>query len=197
MFQSTLPRGERLGYRDFSEIFLQFQSTLPRGERRACRSSSRQRTLVSIHAPARGATASSSSHQAASSSFQSTLPRGERPDAHVRLVVAVQRFNPRSREGSDTTPPVHPATTRRFNPRSREGSDCHSLRASDQVTCFNPRSREGSDCRFGFYLGKALRVSIHAPARGATRQPASARNLTPQFQSTLPRGERLMQPARR
>ena len=77
---------------------------------------------------------------------------------------------------------------------------------------FNPRSREGSD---GLYilLLKSFRISIHAPARGATGDAvrkqiqatisihAPARGATAQshpmklshkFQSTLPRGERLI-----
>ena len=55
MFQFTLPRGERLIWRQFLE-----------GDQR-----------VSIHAPAGGATADSAA-PAADVSFQFTLPRGER-----------------------------------------------------------------------------------------------------------------------
>ena len=55
-----------------------------------------------------------------------------------------------------------------FNPRSREGSDCLCIRLSGQKSDFNPRSREGSD-RFNVY-------GLAAPG---------------EFQSTLPRGERL------
>ena len=54
-----------------------------------------------------------------------------------------------------------------FNPRSREGSDlrfgyCHSVRDN-----FNPRSREGSDTVEQSDYSKK-KISIHAPARGAT-----------------------------
>ncbi len=101
---------------------------------------------------------------------------------------------------------------RNFNPRSREGSDgCHE-RFNICHNNFNPRSREGSDtgcmfCGYGCHL-----ISIHAPARGATRQaaealdaqiisihaPARGATMSRQrvlitvsiFQSTLPRGER-------
>ena len=80
-------------------------------------------TCVSIHAPARGAT---QGHHAGKTMmmFQSTLPRGERP--------------------STTN---CPRRNDRFNPRSRAGSDRGPL--------------EGSRFR---------KVSIHAPARGATSQ---------------------------
>ena len=53
---------------------------------------------------------------------------------------------------------------------------------------FNPRSREGSDS--GSLHGKKVpEISIHAPARGATRLVLSCGGYT-EFQSTLPRGER-------
>ena len=76
---------------------------------------------------------------------------------------------------------------------------------------FNPRSREGSDWKER-YSGAGDRISIHAPARGATAsldgeltdqddfnprsREGSDVNLEPggyvssEFQSTLPRGER-------
>ena len=78
--------------------------------------------IISIHAPARGAT------------------KGLRP-----LPVPCRDFNPRSREGSDTCisslypfPPY-------FNPRSREGSDITVTELVVSRPNFNPRSREGSD----------------------------------------------------
>ena len=146
-----------------------------------------------------------------------------------------RNFNPRSREGSD----FHASPVQRqrqdFNPRSREGSDWPEyLRimrvASFQSTLprgerppiflmqssqryFNPRSREGSDLRTVDIPAPLRKISIHAPARGATRYEADvihhyeisihapARGATPSrtawqgglaiFQSTLPRGERL------
>ncbi len=60
-----------------------------------------------------------------------------------------------------------------FNPRSRTGSDSdlrHSLSVSDSKG-FNPRSRTGSDRITGDEWNQ-IRVSIHAPARGATRTGA-------------------------
>ncbi|RZB32344.1 MAG: hypothetical protein SRB2_04349 [Desulfobacteraceae bacterium Eth-SRB2] len=57
---------------------------------------------------------------------------------------------------------------------------------------FNPRSRTGSDLSDG-KSGAECAVSIHAPARGATRSrtPWDIERL---FQSTLPHGERHLQP---
>ena len=55
---------------------------------------------------------------------------------------------------------------------------------------FNPRSREGSDHVIGF-LDKLMRISIHAPAKGATTCPRLHARVIG-FQSTLPRRERLL-----
>ena len=142
-------------------------------------------------------------------------------------------FNPRSREGSDRATagsnnsssisihaPARGATwmalstghgSSNFNPRSREGSD-HAISAISQtIPYFNPRSREGSDKSWKTGQRGLNRISIHAPARGATeKRPhrfdrlrisihAPARGATLplkmlrhsfRFQSTLPRGER-------
>ena len=144
---------------------------------------------ISIHAPAKGATAL---HRisTAGTRFQSTLPRRERPDKDGR-VSAKENFNPRSREGSDDTSalpdtqasPFQSTLPRRerrndtillqwytnFNPRSREGSDIFDNADLLEVEYFNPRSREGSD-EFDIYNHIASKfISIHAPAKGATR----------------------------
>ena len=99
--------------------------------------------------------------------FQSTLPRGER---HAVLPV------------------VFPVDD--FNPRSREGSDRRAQRMSCSYYYFNPRSREGSDAVTDCKIDELTRISIHAPARGATSTYAWKKMISG-FQSTLPRGERL------
>ena len=75
-----------------------------------------------------------------------------------------------------------------FNPRSRAGSDAIISTIVSTGERFNPRSRAGSDP--GILGAHAhLIVSIHAPARGATRiEPTNS--IANKFQSTLPRGER-------
>ena len=56
-----------------------------------------------------------------------------------------------------------------FNPRSREGSDFGINWSGSWIgTGFNPRSREGSDVWKGIQRLVPRRVSIHAPAKGAT-----------------------------
>ena len=106
-------------------------------------------------------------------------------------MLFMRYFNPRSREGSDPTAvfllhfpsisihaPARGATagltatqnlSQDFNPRSREGSDtvCSPFVISSQY--FNPRSREGSDLPSWCIWSMASIISIHAPARGATK----------------------------
>ena len=122
---------------------------------------------ISIHAPARGATSTSSV-----------------------ITLRAHNFNPRSREGSDPPIKIHLRSFANFNPRSREGSDRRAGKIGILFPYFNPRSREGSDeaAKSGLCV---FAISIHAPARGATTifsKPKSQRI----FQSTLPRGERLV-----
>ena len=167
-------------------------------------------TEVSIHAPARGATrrktrlfkqANVSIHAPA----RGATPRGS---AEWR---ARRRFNPRAREGRDCHAPRFCCSGTRFNPRAREGRDeagRRDIHACQMFQSTRPRgARQESQCiRFSVFL-----VSIHAPARGATRDVlrhapvmrvsihAPARGATPRaalllfrnaFQSTRPRGAR-------
>ena len=79
-FQSTLPRRERLEQTTILLDFCEFQSTLPRRERLADNVKVWCPLLISIHAPAKGAT-----------------------DVENETYRTLVNFNPRSREGSDIT----------------------------------------------------------------------------------------------
>ena len=106
------------------------------------------------------------SYTNAQEQFQSTLPRRER--LHLSAVTADKScFNPRSREGSDVLIVVCFFYFQCFNPRSREGSDVDESMYIAYSRCFNPRSREGSDSLRKKFKS-AVKVSIHAPAKGAT-----------------------------
>ncbi len=146
--------------------FRLFQSTLPRRERPVADVVMDGWYLISIHAPAKGATLQV-----------------------VQFGCPTLYFNPRSREGSDfafspitiyhcisihapakgatqkITPMPIPAEN--FNPRSREGSDADNRQVKIILVDFNPRSREGSDAR-----------------------SCTTGCVTNIFQSTLPRRER-------
>ena len=64
------------------------------------------------------------------------------------------------------------------------------ITATDQARCFNPRSREGSDSDVLLTSDNMLKVSIHAPAKGATILFIPIMYGIGMFQSTLPRRER-------
>ena len=165
IFQSTLPREERLRISDlwrcsvnisihaptrgatidFLSYLLKKYDFNPRSHERSDQGDTSKTfgVYISIHAPTRGAT-----HFGKTACrlfrFQSTLPREER-----RL------------------PSTYPPALCHFNPRSHERSDNVTL---DTVLKF---------C-----------ISIHAPTRGATTSSPSTVYLR-KFQSTLPREERL------
>ena len=77
-----------------------FQSTRPRGARPAAVLMTAFAPVVSIHAPARGATCIHLIDAPPSPEFQSTRPRGARRRVAFAL-FGHGRFNPRAREGRD------------------------------------------------------------------------------------------------
>ena len=98
---------------------------------------------ISIHAPARGATRKAAI-QTYSGIFQSTLPRGERP-YHPIATQATIDFNPRSREGSDLLVPSA---------------------VNWSIISIHAPARGATT--IGLYSAIGFEISIHAPARGAT-----------------------------
>ena len=77
LFQSTHPRGVRLVLSYTTSSSKKFQSTHPRGVRPPMLWRNNRRNVVSIHAPARGATGKMQ-RQEPRKRFQSTHPRGVR-----------------------------------------------------------------------------------------------------------------------
>ena len=100
-FQSTLPQRERLVGFCFAHNPCLFQSTLPQRERQSSDPSLSSQSLISIHAPAKGATLRTS-----------------------KTPIRTLNFNPRSRKGSDCPNSSASVLPDYFNPRSRKGSDC-------------------------------------------------------------------------
>ena len=80
--------------------------------------------------------------------FRSTRPRGARLAAWDGVIGALEfrSTRPRGARPVSTPPPV----ARRWS--------------------FDPRAREGRDFDLCFVAGKSVKVSIHAPARGATNR---------------------------
>ena len=98
--------------------------------------------------------------------FQSTLPRGERRRA-LHAAVLEPGFNPRSREGSDITPPLEMVDKTGFQSTLPRGErPAHQAILSDTAS-FQSTLPRGERLDGGVYLLRP-RVSIHAPARGAT-----------------------------
>ena len=141
---------------------------------------------VSIHAPARGAT-SRILPDGRSLLFRSTLPHGERCPLHA-WSSEMSGFDPRSRTGSDGDLGLSTENIARFRSTLPHGE--RPKRPVGPPIClrFDPRSRTGSDASSVRGVARH-RVSIHAPARGATPAPAGD---SPAwlFRSTLPHGER-------
>ena len=122
--------------------------------------------LVSIHAPAWGATPSS-------------CPLGLRSG----------RFNPRTRVGCDALPRCSRESGPSFQSTHPRGVRPRTTAPHFGEHRFNPRTRVGCDAATSVQTVGLTRVSIHAPAWGATRDGQMALSAI-LFQSTHPRGVR-------
>ena len=146
IFQSTLPRRERPNTVYAIKSYQKFQSTLPRRERPPADPAPLVSMLkISIHAPAEGAT---------------LLPQC--------LTPVVWYFNPRSRGGSDSVRLPELACSVYFNPRSRGGSDAGiagRIKAAFEFQSTLPRRERRKSIPVDNII---LKISIHAPAEGAT-----------------------------
>ena len=101
-------------------------------------------TVVSIHAPAWGATEGSPQPYRLLSSFNPRTRVGCDHDL-ASDVDAVIGFNPRTRVGCDASPQTREASICSFNPRTRVGCDQTIRRYGDLEESFNPRTRVGCD----------------------------------------------------
>ncbi len=142
-----------------------FQSTRPRGARRGVVLQPPHGALVSIHAPARGATVKLGEHLGLFKVSIHAPARGATCQPR-QMYLAPACFNPRARAGRDEAGAPVPA------------SSYVSIHAPARGA-----TREAS------LRGKPITVSIHAPARGATSFFHANAAVRP-FQSTRPRGAR-------
>ena len=124
---------------------LLFQSTRPRGARLFINSGDVAEIEVSIHAPAWGATGSSTVASVPCAVFQSTRPRGARHDTFNRILVGDDVSIHAPAWGATVTGLFLYLNNRGFNPRARVGRDetCASMASS--CVSFNPRARVGRD----------------------------------------------------
>ena len=165
-FQFTRPRGARLVRRLRAEAGDVVSIHAPARGATGISSFIFHARKVSIHAPARGATSKHKHHHPKHYQFQFTRPRGARriPRKYLIYIKWFQFTRPRGAR--------LPLTTRQkiklsFNSRAREGRDGWDGRAPRLHPRFNSRAREGRDTHAP-PVPRENRVSIHAPARGAT-----------------------------
>ena len=167
--------------------------------------------VISIHAPAKGATVfripvvyanivfqstlprrerrSSAKPLSSSRTFQSTLPRRERLDAAEleRLHRDISIHAPAKGATIHWLLLILVAVVFQSTLPRRE-RHMEKRRPSIGRMYFNPRSREGSDPGQSHYKQRG-RISIHAPAKGATYYWDNSQ-MSVKFQSTPPRRER-------
>ena len=168
-FRSTLPHGERLELAGLAGIGGNVSIHAPARGATGKAGRAETKAPVSIHAPARGATSWTARRTPSANRFD---PRSRTGSDLLCLSAWIfnSSFDPRSRTGSDLPHPRIQLRCSCFDPRSRTGSDGMCPQASASVASFDPRSRTGSD-EAGTVWSGPVRVSIHAPARGATRRP--------------------------
>ena len=120
--------------------------------------------------------------------FQSTLPRRERRSFAHRKEIARAFQSTLPRRERHTLPVPFRTLKFDFNPRSREGSDAVCAMMGNMWVISIHAPAKGAT-RNTLVKRKAEGISIHAPAKGATFNTSSERNVL-LFQSTLPRRER-------
>ena len=165
-FQSTRPRGARRSSRFILNVSMCFNPRAREGRDVSIYNISIICQDVSIHAPARGATR-----------------------RNLLRIVRRTRFNPRAREGRDADRREQVQQQYMFQSTRPRGARLAGIFAFKRSFCFNPRAREGRDLFINLMRRQPRKVSIHAPARGATLCRVHA-SLSNKFQSTRPRGAR-------
>ena len=144
-----------------------FQSTRPRGARPDVVATLQGKTLVSIHAPARGATWKVAM-LVELLPFQSTRPRGARRCRRCRELRG-RRFNPRARAGRDVIGPLAVANNEVSIHAPARGAtySCQMIVSYSGFQSTRPRGARPAEAR---HAPDDRQVSIHAPARGATKR---------------------------
>ena len=187
-FQSTLPQGERRKLPFSSGAFLSYFNPRSRKGSDANVICFCVCSIISIHAPARGATVYAIIDTAGNVQFQSTLPQGERLGA-IQQYSNIITFQSTLPQGERRSRPSVTAITANFNPRSRKGSDSSGSAADCHIRISIHAPARGAT-RLHPHQRPIFQISIHAPARGATCI-AFGKSVYVEFQSTLPQGERL------
>ena len=101
--------------------------------------------------------------------FQSTRPRGARQFTDLNTVVNQSSFNPRAHAGRDNHPIILIFFIKCFNPRAHAGRDPPRSVHYIQDKAFQSTRPRGARRLIQCQPCIIIRVSIHAPTRGATQ----------------------------
>ncbi len=170
-FQSTPPRGRRP--KKLLEFMGQwvFQSTPPRGRRRLEIWLFWKSGTISIHSAARAETTTT-----------------------YYSVQECTDFNPLRREGGDIPNCTITRMLYAFQSTPPRGRRLHMYPLYMWPGYFNPLRREGGDAKGPGEVQAGEPISIHSAARAETGQQQTANEPMTLFQSTPPRGRRLVTP---
>jgi len=166
MFQSTRPRGARLIPFNLFSNAMRFQSTRPRGARLNTRHERDVFGLVSIHAPAWGATGSAAS-----------------------MMAATHGFNPRARVGRDLSNKSNSQISLLFQSTRPRGARPSRVSKSAARPKFQSTRPRGARLIAFSLFSRAMRFQSTRP-RGARRSGKRQQSRRGMFQSTRPRGAR-------
>ena len=168
-FQSTRPRGARLGGIAVEAVYQGFNPRAHAGRDVVTARTFHHRAHVSIHAPTRGATIRREPAEPLSGGFN--------PRAHAgrdqALDISSKEFDVSIHAPTRGATSLSSACGIRlhcFNPRAHAGRDPWTSVSRDGRSSFNPRAHAGRDHDHR-RDAVAVDVSIHAPTRGATGQP--------------------------
>ena len=166
-FQSTLPQGERHGrLQDLEECHL-FQSTLPQGERQIHAVITTVPITISIHAPARGAT---SCVVRFLKRFVISIhaPARGATDALAQIWAAIDiSIHAPARGATDFDEQPTPAQL--FQSTLPQGERPYCFPRQVMSLLFQSTLPQGERRSYQRFQFAASEISIHAPARGATR----------------------------
>ena len=145
-------------------------------------------SMISIHAPTKGATLIKKIYPIIQQ-FQSTLPRRERHPQGRNFLSSFFTFQSTLPRRERRLVEAYCLEMKKFQSTLPRRERPYNVIAPHLPTkYFNPRSHEGSDA-VGAVPSMLRKISIHAPTKGAT-DSARDKFTAEQFQSTLPRRER-------
>ena len=209
VFQSTRPQGARRSESPSSPAPTRFNPRARKGRDYRVKNLF-TRIMVSIHAPARGATSEETHGKVMHGMFQSTRPQGARPRVcDLGMHFEHVSIHAPARGATDVSyfiehvvsvsihAPARGATPFQIRSARQLGVSIHApargatIEQSDTdeyYPRFNPRARKGRDIDISLPV-RYVDVSIHAPARGATTEIENCKSQS-LFQSTRPQGAR-------